>query len=251
MKKLSRSKLELFTECPRCFWFDQVKGIKRPPPAPYTINSAIDYLLKQEFDVYREAKKPHPIMEKYGVNAIPFAHQKLNEWRHNFTGVTHNHKPTGIHIFGAVDDIWVDPEGRVMVVDYKATGANQHQIYDSYGRQMEIYQWLLRRNDLEVSPKGYFVFARVNKGKGFSAKDGFYSGGDSGLLPFDIFVESYEGDDSWVEKTIMDAKDMLERSEPPPAAKDCEYCKYREAGQETVEIKKAVSKRPRLAGLGI
>ena len=47
MIKLSRSKIDLYLECPRCFWLDLKKGIKRPQPAPYTINSAIDLLLKK------------------------------------------------------------------------------------------------------------------------------------------------------------------------------------------------------------
>jgi len=272
MKKLSRSKLELFLECPRCFWLDQVKGVKRPPPAPYTINSAIDHLLKQEFDSYREKGEPHPIMTKHGVEAIPFAHPQLDKWRHNFTGVSHLHTPTGIHIYGAVDDIWVNPNGEVMVVDYKATGANQHQIYDSYGRQMEVYQWLLRRNDLEVSPTGYFVFARVNKGNGFASpsdlaaeasaeKAAMKRNGKTGLLPFDIFVESHTGDDAWVEETIIGAAKLLEQTKAPVAAGDCEYCKYREAGhiedlpkESAVPMVKKIlipAKKSRVSNLGI
>lgn len=250
MQKLSRSKIELFTECPRCFWLDVKKGVKRPPPAPYTINNSIDYLLKQEFDVYREKGERHPIMETHGVDAIPFVHPDLNTWRHNFTGVSHLHKPTGIHVFGAVDDIWINSKGGLHVVDYKATGANQHKIYDSYGRQMEIYQWLLRQNGHKVSPMGYFVFARVNKGDGFSSK----SGGNAGLLPFDIFVESYTGNDAWVEDAILRADKLLKEAKIPPAGKECEYCAYREAGQlasEQSEPNGKTVRRAKPSGLGI
>jgi CRISPR/Cas system-associated exonuclease Cas4 (RecB family) len=243
MQKLSRSKIELLLECPRCFWLDVVKGVKRPPPAPYTINSAIDFLLKQEFDVYREKGAPHPIMTKHGVDAIPFAHEDLDKWRHNFTGVSHLHKPTGIHVFGAVDDIWVNPEGELHVVDYKATGAHQHNVYDSYQRQMEIYQWLLRQNGYEVSPTGYFVFARVDKGGGFSEGNG----GGKGTLPFHIFVESYAGNDGWVEDAIVRARRTIDSSTPPVAGSECEYCAYREAGQKEVSI----TKEPKLSNLGI
>src|SRR5947209_2284130 len=74
MTKLSRTKIELFTNCQRCFWLDVKQGVKRPPPAPYTINSAIDYLLKAEFDVHREKGTQHPIMEQFKIEGIPFAH---------------------------------------------------------------------------------------------------------------------------------------------------------------------------------
>jgi len=226
MQKLSRSKLELFLECPRCFWLDVKRGVKRPQPPPYTINNAVDYLLKQEFDLHRERGKPHPVMRAHGVAAIPFAHEKLNQWRHNFTGVQHHHKPTDFLVYGALDDVWVNPEGELHVVDYKATGANQHQIYDSYKRQLEIYQWLLRHNGFQVSDTGYFVFARVNKANGF--------GLGTAALSFDMFVEPQGGDDSWIESALHSARKTYDSEKTPKAAEGCFYCEYREGAREAL-----------------
>jgi hypothetical protein len=48
--KLSRSKIDLFLECPRCFYLDNKLGLKRPPGYPFALNSAVDLLLKKEFD---------------------------------------------------------------------------------------------------------------------------------------------------------------------------------------------------------
>ncbi len=229
MQKLSRSKIDLFIECQRCFWLDVKHGIKRPPPMPYTINNAIDYLLKQEFDIHREKGTRHPIMEKYNIDAVPFNTPEMAKWRHNFTGVQHHHKPTDFMVYGAVDDIWINPNKELMVVDYKATGAKQHQIYDSYKRQMEIYQWLLSQNGFKVSPTGYFVFARVNKANGFSAEGGSTSGGGSGepVLSFDIFVEPQTGDNSWMGETLKKAREVYDSNSPPKQSEDCIYCKYR------------------------
>jgi hypothetical protein len=231
MTKLSRTKIELLTECPRCFWLDVKQGVKRPPSFPYTINNAVDYLLKQEFDVHREAGTRHPIMEAHGVDAVPFAHPNLNTWRHNFTGVQYQHEPSGFLVTGAVDDVWVNPAGELHVVDYKATGANQHQIHDSYQRQMEIYQWLLRQNGFKVSPTGYFVFARVNKGDGFASPAvASREGGErGGVLPFDIFVESYTGDDAWIPGALATARATYDSDEMPAASESCQYCAYRES----------------------
>lgn len=224
MQKLSRSKLELFLECPRCFWLDVKKGVKRPPPAPYTINNAIDYLLKQEFDVHRKKGTPHPIMKKHEIDAVPFDTPEMNKWRHNFTGVAYHHEPTDFLVYGAIDDAWINPKGEIHIVDYKATGANQHQIYDSYGRQMEIYQWLLEKNKQKVSPTGYFVFAKASKANGF--------GEGEAVLPFDIFVEKYEGDNSWVDKAIVNARIAFDSEEIPKAANACIYCEYRAKASE-------------------
>ncbi|HVN26667.1 MAG TPA: PD-(D/E)XK nuclease family protein [Candidatus Paceibacterota bacterium] len=219
--KLSRSKLELFLECPRCFWLDLRQHIKRPSGPPFTLNNAVDYLLKEEFDVHRAKGTRHPVMEKYDIDALPFQHEKLNTWRHNFTGVQFDHEPTGFLVYGAVDDLWIDPDGSIHVVDYKATGAKEHQIYDSYRRQMEIYQWLLRRNGFDVSPVGYFVFARVNKGSGF--------GKGHAALSFDMFIEPLQGDDSWIEQALKAAKKTYDAAAVPDAAPTCDFCTYRRA----------------------
>ena len=231
MIKLSRSKIDLFLQCPRCFWLDVKCQVKRPQPAPYTINNAIDYLLKQEFDVYREKGEPHPIMIEAGIDAIPYAAPEMNQWRHNFTGVRYEDAQNGFLVFGAVDDVWINPKGELIVVDYKATGANQHKIHESYPRQMEIYQWLLQQNKYKVSPTGYFVFARANKGKTFGHAEPAVAsgegGGKVGLLPFDIFVEPLRGDTGWIPEVLAQARKAYDESDPPPPATECEYCRYR------------------------
>lgn len=219
MTKLSRSKLELLTECPRCFWLDVKHGIKRPQPAPYTINNAIDYLLKQEFDLHREKGMPHPVMQKHNIHAIPYKAGELHKWRHNFTGIQYHHKPTDFLVYGAVDDVWVNAKKELIVVDYKATGAREHHIYDSYKRQLEIYQWLLRQNGFPVSPTGYFVFARVNKASGF--------GNGEATLPFDLFIEAQEGNDAWIPGALDNAREVINSDDPPKQSEECQYCFYR------------------------
>jgi ATP-dependent exoDNAse (exonuclease V) beta subunit len=135
--------------------------ITRPGTPPFQINKAIDQLFKKEFDAYRKSGKPHPIMENNGLKAVPFAHEDMDVWRANFTGVSTLHKATNLHIFGAVDDIWVNEDDELIVVDYKATSKDGEVSLDAewqnmYKRQMEIYQWLLRQNGFKVQNTGYF-----------------------------------------------------------------------------------------------
>lgn len=215
MVKLSRSKLELFLDCPRCFWFNMKKNVKRPPPAPYTINSAIDVLLKQEFDVCRENGVAHYLIKKYNIDAIPYKCDQINTWRHNFTGIQFYHKPTDYLVYGAVDDVWINPAGELIVVDYKATGANNYQIYPQYKRQMEVYQWLLTKNNYKVHKTGYFLFAKVNKNGGFA----------EGKLFFDFFLEPQEGDVSWIENSLFNAHKIIDGS-IPQANPECVYCQF-------------------------
>ena len=129
--KLSRSKIELFTECPKCFYLDRRLGVGRPPGYPFNLNTAVDTLLKKEFDVHRAGKTPHPLMKAYKIDAIPFDHEMMDEWRRNFGGVQYHHELTNFIITGAVDDIWINPKDELIIVDYKATSKNDKVTLDA------------------------------------------------------------------------------------------------------------------------
>lgn len=230
--KLSRSKIGLFLECTRCFYLDNRLGIKRPPGYPFTLNTAVDTLLKKEFDIHRAKNKQHPLQKKYGLDARPVEHKELDVWRDNFKGIQCEHKETGMTISGAIDDLWINSKGEYIVVDYKAT-SKQGEIteldkdwQDSYKRQIEIYQWLLRQLGHKVSDIGYFVYCNGNTDKeAFDAK-----------LEFDIALIPYKGDDSWVDGAIKDIYKVLNSAKLPDPAPDCDYCAYRKAATDALKI---------------
>ncbi len=219
-------------QCPRCFWLDGRLKIKRPSSPPFNINKTIDELFKKEFDRYRAAGQPHPIMTDNQIKAIPFAHADLNTWRMNFTGVTTVHMPTNLHVFGAVDDIWVNDAGELIVVDYKATSKNKEVDIDSdwqisYKRQMEVYQWLLRQNGFAVNDTGYFVYTNARLDP-----DGF-----NDRLEFHTKVIPYTGNDAWVEPTLLKMKQCLDGDDMPTIGTaamggPCEFCSYARARTE-------------------
>lgn len=222
--KLSRSKIDLFLECPKCFYIDNKLGTKRPPGYPFNLNSAVDTLFKKEFDVHRANGSKHPIMEQYSIDAVPFENANMDTWREVFEGIQFVHKETSMTIMGAVDDVWVNSDGELIVVDYKSTSKDgkieklDADWHIGYKRQMEVYQWLLRQNGFKVSNTGYFVYANAStKEESFDNK-----------LVFETTLIAYEGNDEWVEPTILEIKDCLDDGRVPKAADDCDYCRYRE-----------------------
>jgi len=223
--RLSRSKIDLFMNCKRCFYIDNKLGVARPPMFPFNLNSAVDHLLKKEFDIYRAKGEAHPIMEEADIKMIPLKHAKLDIWRENFKGVDTLHAPTGFTVSGAVDDLWLTDDGKVVVVDYKATSKDDdiseldQDWHDGYKRQMEIYQWLLRQNGLSVSDTGYFVYANGDKDKDrFDAK-----------LEFKMTLIPYIGDANWIDGELLNIKECLDQDLIPKNADDCDYCTYRGA----------------------
>jgi len=199
--QISRSKIEDFVRCPRCFVLDRKHGVSRPSSPPFTINTAVDTQLKKEFDIHREAGTVHPVVAAAGLNLVPFKHPKMDEWRENFQGIRHTTQD--FVVTGAVDDIWVNEAGELVVVDYKATSRaepvtelGEGGFYDSYRRQMEIYQWLLRKNGFKVSSTGYWLYETATK-----KADSF-----DGVLHFEAALIAYEGNTDWIEPTLAEMK---------------------------------------------
>ena len=219
---LSRSKVELYQDCPRCFYLDRRLGIARPAGFPFNLNSAVDALLKTEFDQYRAQGAPHPLMVDAGINAVPHAHPQLGDWRNNFRGVRTVHEQSNFELFGAIDDLWRDlATNELIVVDYKATSKTAEVSIDAdrqmaYKRQMEFYQWLLRRNGLTVSIQGWFVYCNGKKDRSMFNQ----------RLEFEVSMLPYVGDDSWVEPVLVEIKRALDGGVIPPSVGACEYCDY-------------------------
>jgi CRISPR/Cas system-associated exonuclease Cas4 (RecB family) len=242
--KVSRSKIELFVQCPRCFWLDVRLKIKRPDGPPFNINKAIDELFKKEFDVYRAKGEAHPLMLEHNIDAVPFLHDKLDDWRETFVGVQYLHAATNLLVFGGIDDAWVGPDGTVYVVDYKATAKDRDVTIDadwqmSYKRQVEVYQWLLRQNGLTVSDTAYFVYTN-----GRMDLDGF-----NNRVEFRTKIIPYTGNADWVEPTVIKMKECMEGEMPAVGTAamggPCNFCEY--AKQRTKLTLEAVQKRQKKA----
>lgn len=230
--KLSRSKIDAFLECPRCFYLDNKLGTKRPSTPAFTLNVAVDALFKKEFDAHRKDHTPHPIMIEYNIDAVPFAHPDLDVWRDPFTGIEYVHPETNLRVSGGVDDIWTTPNDELIVVDYKATAKtgtikslDDTSWGEQYARQISVYQWLLRNNGFTVSDTAYFVYANGDAGR-----DSF-----SNTLFFETTLVRATGDTSWIEPTLRAVKACLDSNAIPEIGERCEYCPYREASGKKLQ----------------
>lgn len=227
---LSRTKIERFLECPRCFYLDRRLGVDRPGMPGFSLNSAVDELLKKEFDILRANGHIHDLMKEYKIDAIPFRHKDIDLWRDNFKGARYLHKLTNFEIFGAIDDIWQDKNGKLYIVDYKSTSTSKEisledKYKQGYKKQAELYQWIFRQLGFDISDTAYFVFANATK-----EPDKFNK-----RLEFILSIITHEGNDSWVEPTIFEIKKCLGCGKPPKANVACEHCAYRAASNEVLK----------------
>lgn len=224
--KLSRSSLKLFLECPRCFWLDLHHKIKRPPGYPYTLSAAVDYLVKREFDGYREAGKLPSIFAEAGLDVKLFNGPELREWRNNFKGVSYFDEGLNAILYGAVDDILEFEDGSLAVVDYKSSGSKEITIYDDYQKQMDVYNWILKQKGYQTYPEAFFLFYQVQKDE-----DGFHN-----VLKFKPSLRPVKVNTEWVgdvfERAVELARsDFFENNlsvEVLAKTDGCNHCHYLE-----------------------
>jgi hypothetical protein len=214
--QLSPNSLNLYLECPHCFWLDKNKGIKRPPPYPYALNSAVDALLKEEFDAYRSRKLIHPLLKENNIKAHLFPNQKLlNQWRNNLAGIRYFDPDLNATLFGAVDDVLEFENGKIAPLDYKSTGSTAANIYDRFQLQLDTYTFLMEKNGFQTPRKGYLAFYIVDKSKGFIDR-----------LPFRKEFMEINTNPSDIYEIFKDAVEVLKKSTPPPHSSDCKFAKW-------------------------
>ena len=242
--ELSRGRVEDFIQCPACFWLDRVKGVKFPSIPGFNLNSATDLLLKRDFNRYRESQSPHPFMIRNGLkHLVPFAHEDLERWvnaLHFGASLNHFntlHEETNILFGGGIDDVWQNVEtGELHIVDYKSTSQGvmspkkeprkinlEGRWKQAYKRQIEMYQWILRRKGFPVNDNGYFVYV-----------DGQHYGVDGMLddtenqanMGFTATLLTYRGDDSWVGDVLESIRTVLYQNQCPDHQADCEHARF-------------------------
>lgn len=219
--RVSRSGLEEFIRCPRCAYMKYTMGLWPPKGPPFSLNLAVDRLLKDEFDRCRSDGSVHPWLAGLRPAARPFPHTDLDMWRDHRRGLSRTCDESGVLLYGAVDDVWIGEDGSLHVVDYKATASASavrmsQPWHDTYRRQVEVYQWLLRGHGLPVSDVAYFLFCVVDESRGFG-----------GSLNFTPHVVPYQGSDTWVPRALADMRGALSLAHMPRMAPDCEDCGYR------------------------
>lgn len=226
IRQLSWKKLNLFLQCPRCFYKEQILGLKRPGIDfdTFSLNNVVDALLKNEFDQYRQQQKAHPIMLANNIDAVPFSGELLYMWRdYQAGGIRFRDRTHAIELYGFIDDLWVTPEQELIIVDYKTT--IKHKSFMAFSlkskwnetnkRQMAFYAALFKKCGYLVHNTGYFVYNSVLNKPFFNQR-----------LDFETILHPCGIDDSWIDSSLLDIRNCINQSIIPNPSADCEYCNF-------------------------
>lgn len=211
--KLSPNSLNLFLECPACFWLEKNKNIKRPPEYPYQLNLELDSLLRDEFDAYRKMRQQPPLLADKKVKANLFGNQKLlNQWRSKSAGLQYFDEKLKATLFGAIDDVLESEDGKLSPLDYKSTNSSPEKIYDVFQLQMDVYSFLLEKNGYKTSKKAYLAFYIIDKRKGFLDR-----------IPFKKDFLQITTNPGEVYDIFKDAVALLGAENCPAHSQDCKF----------------------------
>ncbi len=209
--KLSPSALNLFKDCPRCFWLDKVKGIKRPEGIFPSLPSGIDKVLKAHFDKHRAKNEIPKELDLKDVKLFDDT-EKLKVWTANLKGIPYTDKDGNI-LRGAVDEVLVNTKNnKLIVLDFKTRGFPcKDDTHEHYIDQLNIYNYLLRKNNYETEDYGYLMFFHP---KELTEKATFIFNIDLMKIPTDI---------KRAEQLWKAAIECLNGKMPAPS-KECGYC---------------------------
>jgi hypothetical protein len=219
--KLSPSSLNVFLECPRCFWFDKVKGLKRPRGIFPSLPGGMDRVIKTHFDGFRARKMLPPEIGGPALDGIkPYEDQvRLELWRNWKTGLEYR-DADGSVLGGALDDLLVQ-DARYIPFDYKTKGSvtTEEDAVRYYQNQLDCYALLLHENAMPTAGFAFLLY--------YSPK----CVGEKGNVLFELQVVKIATDYERARATFRRAVALIQGPLPAPVA-SCEYCGFLERRQK-------------------
>ena len=142
---VSRSRIQGFLDCPRCFYLQNRIAIKTLKTFPFRLNSATDSLLKKTFDEARKKQVPHKYFKDEKINLVPFQHEKMDDWRKRNRGIRYLDQNTNLELYGLVDDNGAEM-GSVYGEELNATIEEIENFREKLSTHFEVYDDLAGRN---------------------------------------------------------------------------------------------------------
>ncbi len=211
---LSPSKLNLFLECPLCFWLSE-RGIHRPKGPFPSLPGGMDRKLKVYFDKYR-AKGEMPPELKGKVEGLLFDDlEKMDIWRANRKGLRWKDEK-GNELMGAIDDCLFNKKtGEHIVVDFKTYGGSEikDDKIEFYQNQMDCYSLLFEKNGLKHPGFAYLIFFMPKEVK------------ENGHVDFEIVVKKVKVNSKRALKTFESAVKIINGKRPKKHS-ECEFCAW-------------------------
>jgi hypothetical protein len=199
---LSPSSLNLYLDCPRCFWFAMVKNVKRPSGPMSSIPIKMDSIIKSYYNRYRGGILP-PMLKGQVKGRLAVG-----------MPVTLRYEPlNGVFLQGRPDDYVEQNNENVVVLDNKTSSKAPQEIHPSYRTQLDSYTYLLMRNGYKTIPKAYVAYF-------FPGESDLHKGMNMTCNVIEVCT-----DPNRIENLLRKAVKVLYGSVPNPG-RFCRYCEW-------------------------
>lgn len=218
MKKtvyLSPTALNLFKECPRCFWLDKIKKVRRPRGIFPSLPGGMDLVIKTYFDKYRQDKGLPPELKGKVAGGLFPDLAVLEVWRSwRKTNLCYTDKEVNVCLSGALDDCLVDGDYYIPL-DYKTRGfVLKEDPAKYYQTQLDCYCLMLEALNYKTKGIAYLVYYWPEEVK------------EAGMVKFKVTPYKIDTDIDRAKGLIKQAARLLEQEDIPDAGPECEYCSY-------------------------
>ncbi|MBU0708008.1 PD-(D/E)XK nuclease family protein [Patescibacteria group bacterium] len=212
--------LNLFSDCPRCFWLHYNEGIHRPRGIFPSLPGGMDLVIKDYMDIYRKQGALPPELNGKVIGKLMPDLELMNKWRNWRTGLEYEDKKIQAVLFGALDDCLLSGK-KYIPLDYKTRGsaprAGDSERY--YQTQLDTYALMLSENGYETASYGYLLYYYPKTVK------------ENGKVQFHTAVVEVSTDLSRAKKTFEDAVKLL-HGPLPKKHSSCEYCTWNHSRNE-------------------
>jgi len=210
--KLSPSTLNLFLDCPRCFWLDKVKNIKRPRGIFPSLPGGMDLVIKSYFDKYRANGKLPPEINGKVPGRLFADTTVLEKWRSwRSTNLCYEDKALNAALSGALDDCLIE-DGCHIPLDYKTRGSQLTEDPRKYYQtQLDCYCLMLESSGYRTKGLAYLAYYWPLEAR------------EEGIMQFHVEPIKIETSLASAKKIFTDAVNLLS-SGIPAANLGCEYC---------------------------
>ena len=208
---LSPTSLNLFAQCPTCFWHER-KGLKKPKTPFPSLPNGLDRTIKTYFDRFRaECKLPPELQTLKDFLLFP-DQTRLDYWRNNFKGLTYTDK-NGFTLRGAIDELLIKGQKKI-ILDFKTKssppGTDSSKYYEL---QLSLYTFLLLQNGYQVTNTAFLLYYYPVQANG-------------SLIQFQTQLVPVRIDVLEAQRIFEAAIQTLQQPQPPNNP-NCQYCQYR------------------------
>jgi hypothetical protein len=158
--RLSKSTLEEYVRCPRCWWLSKTQNLKVPDGIRAGVPMGIDRVLKGHYDAHRAAKTvPPELVGKIPGGLYPGDRMSLADMRNWRKGLAVAVGP--YELSTAFDDLLYNPATKLYNMfdaKSKAKLTNEEDTMRYYQTQADAYDLALNANGYPTDGWGYFAY---------------------------------------------------------------------------------------------